>query len=66
MAATTNAPTITIDGVTSKPALPISMLELACECRPIHGAHGLNAGDAVDCEQHGETTVIRTLETWVF
>jgi hypothetical protein len=65
MAATT-APTITIDGVTSRPGSPISMLALACDCHPVVEGHDLAAGDPVECEEHGVTTVIRTLETWMF
>jgi hypothetical protein len=65
MAATT-APTITIDGVTSNPASPVSMLALACDCRPIVETHELAVGEAVECEDHGVTTIVGKLDTWMF
>lgn len=65
MAAKT-APTITIDGVTSAPASPITMLGLACDCHPVVKGHDFAVGNAVECEDHGITTITGTLETWMF
>lgn len=66
MAAET-APTITINGVTSKPGEPVTMTTLACGCHPILVGHGNQVGDTTECDDcNCFTTVTRIFPTWVF
>lgn len=67
MDAKATAPTITIDGVTSKPAEPVTMTLLACDCAPSLLGHDIAVGDIMDCDDCDiHTTVKRVFPTWVF
>jgi hypothetical protein len=58
------APTITIDGVTSNPGQPVTMLALECGCFPIVDGHDIDTGDVYTCGR--PTTVTGVFKTWVF
>ena len=63
----TAAPTITIDGVTSRPAEPVTMTGFACGCNPILMGHSAQVGDTVECDDHDcFTTVTQAVQTWMF
>lgn len=67
MDAKATAPTITIDGVTSKPGEPATMIEFSCGCYPILMGHNAKVGDTVECDDCDcFTTVLKAVETWVF
>lgn len=67
MDANVTAPTITIDGVTSKPGEPITMTQFACGCFPVLLGHDVQTGDTVECDDHDcFTTVLGVFPTWVF
>ena len=65
--AETTAPTITIDGVTSAPGKPISMIRLGCDCVSIWPGHGYTVGGEAGCGTcRVVTTLVASFETWVF
>lgn len=61
-----NAPTITIDGVTSNPGKPVSMLSLGCGCHPFANGHW-TTGAVVFCEDCARPAYVTdTFHTWLF
>lgn len=61
------APTITIDGVTSRPGSPVSFVRLGCGCTEIAEGHGYAVGGDAACGECGVATFVEsTFETWVF
>lgn len=61
------APTITINGVTSKPGQPASMIHTECDCYPIIAGHGFTPGRAITCPDcQAVTWVINSMETYIF
>jgi hypothetical protein len=67
MDAKTTAPTITIDGVTSRPGEPITFVSLICGDHPVLDGHNVTIGDEVNCtECNFPAMVTETFETWKF
>jgi len=67
------APTITIDGVTSKPAEPASFVTLDCGNITLQATHVIEVGDPAICEDgpHEDSDslycrVVKVLKTWSF